>query len=83
MVNAVVDDTDLQMTALAFATKLAKGAPLAIRYTKQSVNKLIKNALNISFDTATALEIVTLQTEDHKEAIAAIKEKRDPQFTGE
>ena len=82
LVNFVVADDELQPRALAFAQRLAGGAPLAIQYTKQAVNKLIKEALNTSFDTATALEIVTFQSEDHKEALAALREKRRPQFKG-
>jgi enoyl-CoA hydratase len=72
----------LEFEALAFATRLAAGAPLALRYTKQAVNKLVKDALNTSFDAATALEIVTFQSEDHREALAALREKRAPAFKG-
>jgi len=82
LVNRVVPGEALQEQALAFAQRLADGAPLAIRYTKQAVNKLVKDALNIAFDTSTALEIVTFQSEDHAEALAAIREKRKPQFRG-
>ena len=53
-----------------------------MRYTKLSVNKLVKDALNIAFDTSTAYEIVTLQSADHVEALAALKEKRAPLFKG-
>ena len=45
-----------------------------------AVNKLLKDAANASFDLATALEIVTFGTEDHKEALAALKERREPEF---
>ena len=82
LVNEVVPAAELQERALAFATRLSKGAPLAIRYTKQAVNKLLKDALNIAFDTSTALEIVTFQSEDHREALASIREKRAPTFRG-
>ena len=82
LVNAVVPDAELLETAIAFATRLAAGAPLAIQYTKLAVNKQIKDALNIAFDTSTALEIVTFQSEDHKEALSAIKERRKPTFKG-
>lgn len=82
LVNRVVPAAELQATALAFASKLAAGAPLAIRYTKLSVNKLIKDALNIAFDTSTALELVTFKSEDHQEALAALREKRPPNFRG-
>lgn len=82
LVNAVAAPDALEEEALAFATRLAAGAPLAVRYTKQAVNKLVKDALNTAFDTSTALEIVTFQSEDHQEALAALREKRAPVFRG-
>ena len=82
LVNRVVPAADLQAEALAFAQRLAAGAPLAVRYTKLAVNKLVKDALNIAFDTATALELLTFHSDDHREALAAIREKRPPKFQG-
>lgn len=82
LINHVVPADQLQDRAMAFAQKLAAGAPLAIRYTKLSVNKLIKDALNVAFDTSTALELVTFQSEDHQEALAALRDKRKPEFRG-
>lgn len=82
LVNFVVPAADLEEKAMAFAQRLAAGAPLAVRYTKQAVNKLVKDALNVSFDTATALELVTFQSRDHDEALTALKEKREPRFEG-
>jgi len=82
LVNRVVPDAELQDAALAFANRLASGAPLAVQYTKQAVNKVVKNALNLAFDASTALEIVTFQSEDHREALAAIREKRKPRYHG-
>ena len=83
LVNFVSADDVLMEEALAFANKLATGAPLAVQYTKQAVNKLIKQNLNLAFDHATALEIVTFKSDDHREALAAIKEKRKPEFKGQ
>ena len=82
LANRVVPAERLREEALAFARRLAQGAPLALRYTKQAVNKLLKDALNVAFDTSTALEIVTFQSEDHREALAALREKRAPRFRG-
>jgi enoyl-CoA hydratase len=82
LVNHVVADAELQDAALGFAMRLAKGAPLAIQYTKLAVNKIVKDALNIAFDASTAFEIVTFQSDDHREALAAIQEKRTPTFQG-
>jgi enoyl-CoA hydratase len=82
LVNRVVPAESLQTEAMALAARLAAGAPLAIQYTKAAVNKLIKEALNISFDFAIGHELVTFMSEDHKEALAAIRDKRPPRFKG-
>lgn len=82
LVNHVVPAAELDAQAMAFAARLAAGAPLAVRYTKLAVNKLVKDALNVAFDTSTALELVTFQSEDHREALAALAEKRPPVFKG-
>jgi len=82
LVNRVVPAADLDAAAMKMAERLAAGAPLAIRYTKLAVNKLLKDALNVAFDTSTAYELVTFHSEDHQEALAAIREKRPPVFKG-
>ncbi|HYC55654.1 MAG TPA: enoyl-CoA hydratase-related protein [Candidatus Binatia bacterium] len=82
LVNRCVPAARLHDEAMKLAHRLAAGAPLAVRYTKLAVNKLVKDALNIAFDASTALEIVTFQSEDHQEALAAMREKRPPVFRG-
>ena len=78
----VVAASELREEAVAFARRLAAGAPLAIRYTKLAVNKWVKEALNVAFDVATAYEVVTMQSVDHREALAAWRERRPPRFEG-
>jgi enoyl-CoA hydratase len=82
LVNRVVPARNLEAEALAFATRLAAGAPLAVRYTKLAVNKLVKDALNVAFDASIAFELMTFMSRDHVEAIDAIREKRSPRFEG-
>jgi enoyl-CoA hydratase len=82
LVTEVVPDDEVDERAMAFAQRLAAGAPLAVQYTKLAVNKLVKEALNTSFDVATAYEMLTFKSADHAEALAALKDKRAPQFEG-
>ncbi|MEZ0050246.1 enoyl-CoA hydratase [Mycobacterium sp. MAA66] len=82
LINRVVPDDQLDEQAMAFARRLAAGAPLAIRYTKMAVNKLIKQSLGVAFDIATAHELTTFMSEDHVEAVDAFFGKRPPRFTG-
>ena len=82
LVNEVVPADELHDRALGWAKRLAAGAPLAVRYTKLAVNQQVRRALLDSFDLATALELTTFGSDDHREALAAIREKRPPQFQG-
>lgn len=78
----VVPAGELDATAFAFAERLAAGAPLAIRYTKQAINAWVKDVAATAFDQAAALEIATFGTDDHAEALTALREKRPPHFEG-
>ena len=82
LVNLVVPDDELDQAAMAFAHKLASRPPLAVQHTKAAVNNWVKQTALASFDLATASEMVTFGSADHAEALAAIREKRAPRFTG-
>lgn len=82
LVTGVTTAEELEETALKFARKLAAGAPLAVRYTKAAVNQYVKQVATTTFDYSMALELLTFVSEDHGEALAAIKEKRKPGFQG-
>ncbi|MDE0674056.1 MAG: enoyl-CoA hydratase-related protein, partial [bacterium] len=82
LVNRVSPPEKLLPEAMAFAERLARGAPLAIRFTKMAVNKLIKDALNVAFDSAGGWELLTFLSDDHDEALRAIAERRPPEFQG-
>jgi enoyl-CoA hydratase len=82
LVNRVVPVAELLGSARELADRLAAGAPLAVRYTKMAINKWIRGVAETAFDYSTALEIVTFQSDDHREALAAIREKRPPRFEG-
>jgi enoyl-CoA hydratase len=82
LVNEVVPPDEVLDRALHWAGRLAAGAPMAVRYTKLAINQQLRRALLESFDLSTALEITTLASEDHKEALAALREKRPPHFQG-
>lgn len=82
LVTRAVPAAELEREARGFALRLAEGAPLALRYTKLAVNKWVKDLANLAFDASTALELVTFQSEDHAEALAALRERRAPRFRG-
>jgi enoyl-CoA hydratase len=71
----------LQPEARAIAQRLADG-PVAVRFTKMAVNKILRERVNLLFDTSLLLEAASMFSDDHREATAAFTEKRTPTFTG-
>lgn len=82
LVNHAVDDDDALSEAVAFAERLAAGPSYAIQSTKVSVNKAVKAVANLVLPLSLALEEVSMTTDDHREAVLAFQEKREPRFTG-
>ena len=68
--------------ARELAREIAGAAPIAVRWTKRSLYR------GIEWDPRSAAELEahaqsrTLETEDSKEGIRALLEKRDPVFKG-
>lgn len=73
---------ELHEQALAFAHRLAAGAPLAVQLTKQAVNAWVKATAGGAFDLAQAYEMTTFRSEDHLEALDALRDRRPPTFRG-
>ncbi len=79
LISLVVDDADLDARAVEVATRLASGAPHAIRWTKYALNNWLRLA-GPTFDTSLALEFLGFTSPDAKEGLAAHREKRRPAF---
>jgi len=65
--------------SLAIAAKLASGSQTAIKATKKSLNNWMRQAGPI-FDNSLALEMLCFLGPDVKEGVAALREKRAPNF---
>jgi enoyl-CoA hydratase/carnithine racemase len=82
LINRVVPAGQAYPTGLALAKRLAAGPTRAIRWTKLSLNKRLKDEVNLVLDASLAVETLSMATEDHKEAARAFVEKRPPRFMG-
>ena len=82
LVAKVVPDEELDTYTRELASRLAAGPQQALRLTKHTLNHWLRMAYPI-FDASVAYEFLTFQTPDAAEGIAAIKEKRPPQWGGE
>ncbi|MGO4330356.1 enoyl-CoA hydratase/isomerase family protein [Cupriavidus sp. 2TAF22] len=80
LVSVAVDESELQETALSIATRLAQGAPTAIRWTKYALNNWLRQA-GPTFDASLALEMLGFSGPEVIEGVAAFREKRAPAFS--
>ncbi|HEX3349886.1 MAG TPA: enoyl-CoA hydratase/isomerase family protein [Acetobacteraceae bacterium] len=82
LVSLAVEDDALDAKALEIATRLAVGAPSAIRWTKYALNNWLRLA-GPSFDASLALEFLGFTSPEAREGLAAHREKRAPEFPPE
>jgi enoyl-CoA hydratase len=81
LVSLCVDQADLHDTARKVARRLASGSQSAIRFTKYALNNWLRQAGPI-FDTSLGLEFLGFGGPDVTEGVAAIRDKRRPEFSG-
>ena len=78
LVNRVFDDARLAEETQAFARKVAQGAPLAVRLVKKLIYQGLGSDLRGALDMVASNMPVVRLSEDHKEAVAAFRQKREP-----
>ncbi len=64
------------------AAEIVESAPLAVSWTKLSVNALLKQLVSGAFETSVAYDMLSLTTDDVTEGSAAFLERRKPDFKG-
>lgn len=82
LINHAVPAADLDKAVEAYALKLASMPPRALQWTKASVNIALKQLAHSIMDASIAYELLSITTNDHRDAMAALSEKRKPDFTG-
>ena len=76
LVNRVVPAAELVSQAQAFAERLTKGSRMAIRSSKASVNKVLRERVNLILDTSLAFEKECFGTQFHRDALESFAQKR-------
>lgn len=82
LINHVAPAEDVLAKAQAIAAELAAKPPLAVQWTKMTVNRGIRAQLDIVLEAGLAWEMLSMQSRDHAEAANAIVEGREPKFEG-
>ncbi len=80
--QAVDSFEELDRLTWEMARRLERGATLAINSTKVAINQVMRRILEGVIETHMGLETSTYLSNDHREAVKAFHEKREPRFTG-
>lgn len=82
LVSQVVPDAELIPAARTLAARIAANPPQAVRMARRLLREAWNNRLDTVLEMSSAMQAVAHTTEDHKEALAAVREKRKPSFKG-
>ena len=82
LVNFACPANELDAAVDAYAARLAGGARRAVQWTKATINVGLKQAAAAVLEAGAAYEMLSNQTRDHAEAVAAFRAKRTPDFSG-
>ncbi len=80
LVNRIVPAEELPVAAAAWAAELAKGPVHAMGYTKRDFNKAILPNLEEVLDYEAHIQEIAGTGTDHKEGLAAFREKREAKY---
>lgn len=81
-VTKVVEDAELEKTALDIARKLASGPSVAFALVKENLNNAFFSLLERQLEVEKEAMTIAGRTSDVKEGMKAFAEKRKPVFTG-
>lgn len=82
LVNWVCKSDELADRTRAIAQRLANGPTVAYRYMKENLNRAMSGEVDECLDLEATHHIHCSQTEDHREAVRAFVDKREPTFQG-
>lgn len=82
LANRIFPEETFRDDVKAYAEQIAAAAPLSLRFIKRMVLHAQNTDLHSHLDTLSSHIALVRTSEDHKEAVAAFKEKRTPVFKG-
>ena len=82
LLNRLTSAEELQEETMGLARRIAQGPPIAIRLAKMLLYWGLEFDLETALLMSATAETITLTSEDHREGVAAFREKRQPNFRG-
>jgi 2-(1,2-epoxy-1,2-dihydrophenyl)acetyl-CoA isomerase len=82
LTNWVCEPEELMEKTMEIANRLANGPTVAYRYMKENLNRALSGEVDDCMDLEATHHVHCGQTQDHREAVKAFVEKREPTFVG-
>lgn len=82
MLNRAVPRDRLEEETYALARRIATNPPLSVQATKRLVYQSAGSEMRMALDLASSQAVIMMNTEDHKEAVQAFREKRKGKYQG-
>lgn len=83
LVTRVAPAADFDQCVGQWVDRLAVGPPIAHAWTKRAIHRSLNADMEAEFEFEILAQVQCLQTADHREGVAAFKERRRPEFVGE
>ena len=83
LINHAVPRAELDAKVAELAAKMLSNPRWAVRWTKVVMNQQLRQTANLTMDAAIAYETLSNMAQDRAEAVAAFKEKRPMNLSGE
>jgi enoyl-CoA hydratase/carnithine racemase len=82
LISRIFSSEELESKTMEVATQIAQNAPLPLKLMKKGIQKAALSTLEEIFDYESDGQALSFGTEDLKEGIRAMQEKRVPKFVG-
>ena len=82
ILDRLVDQTEVRDAAISMAREIAENAPLAVMSIRATLRGDMGDAVRAATDCEHVEQFRLLQTNDHKEGVKAVAERRPGDFTG-
>ncbi len=82
LADILTDADELRSAAQNLAAEIAEGAPLAVQSVRATMREGLPEAVKVATDWENAEQARLQKTEDHKEGVRAVAERRPGNFVG-